>query len=160
MKKCRFICLSVILVIFVFLQAFPVAAEEGVPNLSLITMDGQPWKLSDYKGRVVLINFFATWCGPCRKEVPDLVKLQKELGEKGLSVVGLAFNSDPDAVVKFAAKYGINYPVAIYGKDEVEKYGGVTAVPTTFLVDRKGNLAGGAEGLIPRDVLERRSWSC
>ncbi len=148
-----------ILIALAFLSLFPVPqveAEEEIPNLNLMTINGQPWKLSDYKGQVVLINFFATWCGPCRKEVPDLVTLQKEFGSKGLSIIGLAFNSDPEAVVRFAAKYKINYPVAVYGKDDVKKYGGVSAVPTTFLVDRKGKLAGGAEGLVPKAVLEKK----
>ena len=156
MKKYNILVLSVILAALFWLPALPAGAEEEPPDLSLVTIDGQPWKLSDHKGRVVIINFFATWCGPCRKEVPDLVELQEKHGEKGLTIIGLAYNSDPAEVSKFAQKYKINYPVAIYGKDQVQAYGGVSAVPTTFLVDRKGKVAAGSEGLIPKAVLEEK----
>ena len=158
MKKTRFVFIVAAVVILVLFLASLAGAETDtqVPNLELITLEGQPWRLSDYKGRVVLINFFATWCGPCRKEVPDLVSLHKEHGSKGFSVVGLAVSSGAEDVAKFSSKYGINYPVAMYGKDEVEKYGAIKAVPTTFLVDREGNLAGGAEGLLDKDALEKK----
>ncbi len=156
MKKIRFVSCSVAVLILVFFQVALAETGAEVPNLDLITIEGQPWRLSDYKGRVVLINFFATWCGPCRKEVPDLVNLHNNLRSKGFSAVGLAVGSDPEGVAKFAAKYGINYPVAMYGKDEVEKYGTVSAVPTTFLVDRQGMIAGGAEGLLDKDSLEKK----
>jgi peroxiredoxin len=127
---------------------------EAAPDLRLTTVKGEELKLADYKGKVVLLNFFGSWCGPCRKEAPELVKLQRKMEAKGLQIIGLAVSSPLNDVKDFISKYKINYPVALYGEKELKSYGGVRAVPTTFFVDKKGQMAGGVEGLVPAKTLE------
>lgn len=129
---------------------------EAAPDLRLTTIKGQEFRLADYKGKVVLLNFFGSWCGPCRKEAPELVKLQTKMASQGLQIIGLAVSSPLKDVEAFMAKYKINYPVALYGEKELRSYGGVRAVPTTFFVDKKGNMAGGVEGLVPAKTLEEK----
>jgi peroxiredoxin len=134
----------------------PAAWAEPAPAMKLTTLKGEPLHLADLKGKVVLLNFFASWCAPCHKEAPDMVKLQAKLGPKGLTIIGLAVGSERAEVEKFIAKYGLNYPVALYGDKEMEAYGGVRAVPTTVFVDRRGHLAGGVEGAVPMSTLEKK----
>ncbi len=93
-----------------------------------------------YAGKVVLINFWATWCPPCRGEIPDLIKLQKVYKGK-LEVFSVSVDQNgPDKVREFSKKYGINYPVIMSDDGIVRSYGGIEAIPTTFLVDTNGNL--------------------
>jgi len=132
------------------------AWAEAAPNLELTTVKGELLKLADYKGKVVLLNFFGSWCGPCRKEAPELVKLQRKMQSEGLQIIGLAVSSPLKDVEEFIAKYEINYPVALYGEKELKSYGGVRAVPTTFFVDKNGEMAGGVEGLVPAKTLEEK----
>ena len=150
-KKIVFVAVAVVLILGC-LGAAPVRAVD-LPNLSLITIDGQPWRLSDYKGRVVAILFFATWCKHSRKEIGYLTELRKELGAKGFSVVGLAYNSDPSNVVRFAADRGLEFPVAVYGADQKKAYGSIKGVPSILLVNREGRLGGKSSGLVSKEAL-------
>jgi len=94
-----------------------------------------------------VLNFWATWCGPCRAEVPDLVELQKRYPEQ-LQVIGLVVDDDDqDAIKKFAAKYGVNYPLAIADDDVRLQYGGIPALPTSFILDAEGRVVQKHEGL-------------
>ena len=102
--------------------------------------DTQDISLSSYKGKVVLLNFWATWCPPCRKEIPALVRLQKSYGSR-LEVVGVSVYSYTSTTEKFYESYWINYPM-IYGSYELMgKYGDVGSIPTTFLIDKEGRIA-------------------
>lgn len=124
------------------------------PDWQLSGFDGKPIKLSDFKGKVVLLNFWATWCAPCRKEIPTLVALQKEHGERGVAVIGVSLDQgDPAAVQSFASRMGITYPVAI-GNENVQTSYGVEAIPTTFIVDRAGNIVAVHQGDAPRELIE------
>src|ERR1700731_2437417 len=101
-------------------------------------IDGGAVNLAAARGKVVLLNFWATWCGPCRMEVPDLVELQKKYRDR-LQVIGLVVDdADEDAVRKFAKRYSINYPVAMATDDMRIQFGGVPALPTSFIVDSQG----------------------
>ncbi len=109
---------------------------------------GKSVKLSDYKGKAVLLNFWATWCPPCKVEIPWFVELQKQYGPDGLAVVSVAMDdaSEQD-ISKFAQEMGINYPV-LHGTDEVgTAYGGVEGLPTTFYIGRDGKIVDRLEGL-------------
>ena len=120
------------------------------PEFTLASTDGKDIRLSDYKGKVVIVDFWATWCGPCRKGIPDLIELQKEFG-KDIVVIGISLDSGTKGdVVPFIQKFGINYPIT-YGTPEVtQQYGGVEAIPTSFVIDKNGIIVDKHIGLVPK----------
>lgn len=129
------------------------AQTKKAPEFSLKGVDGKTVKLSDYKNKVILIDFWATWCPPCRKGIPDLIELQKEY-KNDLVVLGISVDSDtkPD-VPGFIKNYGINYTV-VYGDQATAKlFGGVSGIPTSFLIDKKGNIVDKHVGLVPKETL-------
>jgi thiol-disulfide isomerase/thioredoxin len=111
------------------------------PDFTLESLDGKTVTLSEFKGKAVLVNFWATWCGPCKIETPWLVELQNEYGSQGLQIVGVAMDdSGKDEIARFAKDMGMNYPVLL-GKEAVgEAYGGVPALPESFFVGRDGKI--------------------
>lgn len=120
---------------------------DPAPAFKLSTLDGKPLSLADYKSKVILLNFWATWCGPCRAEVPDLVELQNKYKDQ-LQVIGLVVDDDDeDAIKKFAGKYGINYPIALATDEIRTEYGGIPALPTSFVLDQEGRVVQKHEGL-------------
>jgi thiol-disulfide isomerase/thioredoxin len=125
------------------------------PNFTLQTLDGKNLSLSDLRGKAVLVNFWATWCGPCKIETPWLVEMQNQYGSAGLQVVGVAMDdSGKDEIEKFAKDMGVNYPVLI-GKEAVgDAYGGVPALPESFFVGRDGKIVDRIIGLKGRDDIE------
>jgi len=112
--------------------------------LSLPDPSGHPQALDQWKGKVLVVNFWATWCAPCREEMPEFVKAQGELGSKGLQFVGIAVD-EPDKAERFATEMGLNYPVLIggYGAIELSRTLGnqVIALPFTIIIDRQGHVA-------------------
>ena len=131
------------------------APGAAAPDFSLEALDGKTIRLSDFRGKAVLLNFWATWCEPCRVEMPWFVELEKQYGPEGLQVVGVAMDdSGKDVVEKFAKEMGVNYPV-LMGKEAVgEEYGGVEFLPTTFYVDRNGKVVSRVFGLKSRSEIE------
>lgn len=119
------------------------------PDFNLPTSDGKMLKLSDYKGKVVILDFWATWCPPCRKGIPDLVDLKKKYGSKGLEVIGISVDRETkNEVVPFIKEYKINYPVVFYDDKVITNYGGIRAIPTSFIIDKQGKIVASYEGLI------------
>lgn len=118
------------------------AAEAKMPEFSLSSaLDGKNVTNEDFKGKVLLVNFFATWCQPCRQEIPSFIKLQDKYQEKGFSVVGLSMDqSGPAVVAKLMKKAGINYPVLMSNRKTARGFGGIIGVPTSFLVGRDGEI--------------------
>jgi len=135
----------------------PAAQSKTVaaPDFTLPTTDGKQLKLSDYKGKVVILDFWATWCPPCRKGIPDLVDLKKRFSSKGVEIIGISVDQETkDEVVPFIKEYGINYPI-VYGNMNVyQKYGGIRAIPTSFIIDKEGKIVASYEGLISKSVYE------
>src|SRR5436853_7553889 len=125
------------------------------PDFSLESLDGKNMSLSDLRGKAVLLNFWATWCGPCKIETPWLVELQNEYGSQGLQVVGIAMDdSGKDDIEKFAKDMGVNYPVLL-GKEAVGgAYGGVPALPESFFIGRNGKIVERIIGLKGRGDIE------
>ena len=131
------------------------AEKQPAPGWELKNLAGQPVKLSDFEGKVVLLNFWATWCPPCRDEIPDLVSLQQQYSPRGLVVVGIAMDGKGAAIVQpFAKKMEINYPLVIGDQKTAEAYGGIEALPTTFIIDRKGNVVAQQKGAVDRGSFE------
>jgi thiol-disulfide isomerase/thioredoxin len=125
------------------------------PDFTLDSLDGQSMRLSDLRGKAVLLNFWATWCGPCKIEMPWFVELQKEYGSQGLQIVGVAMDeAGKDDIAKFAQQMGVNYPVLL-GKEEVgDQYGGVPALPESFFIGRDGKIVDKIIGLRGKAEIE------
>jgi thiol-disulfide isomerase/thioredoxin len=120
---------------------------DPAPDFKLETIDGKPLTLAAYKGKVVLLNFWATWCGPCRAEIPDLIALQDKYGDR-LQILGLVVDDDDqDAIKSFASDSRINYPVALATNEIRLLYGGIAALPTSFVIDPVGRIVQKHEGL-------------
>ena len=125
------------------------------PGFELKDLEGKPVSLEEAKGKVVLLNFWATWCGPCRAEIPDLVDLQKRYREK-LEIIALATEEDDaDEVRRFVQGSGINYRVAMASDDVVHAYGGIAALPTSFVIDAQGRVVQKHVGLNDPSLYER-----
>ena len=124
---------------------------DPAPDFNLTGLDGKPVTLAGYKEKVILLNFWATWCGPCRAEIPDLVELQNKYRDH-LQIIGLVVDDDDrDAIKKFVAEFAINYPVALATNDLRLQYGGIPALPTSFVLNAEGRVVQKHEGL--RDPL-------
>ncbi|HLZ93224.1 MAG TPA: TlpA disulfide reductase family protein [Candidatus Acidoferrum sp.] len=124
---------------------------DAAPDFKLDRLDGKPLRLSDAHGKVVLLNFWATWCGPCRAEIPDLIALQQKYKDQ-LQIIGLTVDDDDASVVKqVVAETHINYPVAMASPEVRLQYGGIAALPTSFVLDAQGRVVQKHEGL--RDPL-------
>ena len=122
-------------------------AGKPAPDFSLKdVLQGKDYSLSQFKGKVVMINFFTFFCGPCRDEMPDLNKINNELKGKGLQTLGIALSSDPTQIRFLVKQLGLEYPVLI-GNDKVsDAYGSIAVVPTTVIIDKEGNVAQRIEG--------------
>jgi len=127
----------------------------AAPDFTLQSLDGKTVRLTDFRGKAVLLNFWATWCEPCKLEMPWFVELQKQYGPQGLEVLGVAMDdSGKETVAKFAKDMGVNYPVLL-GKESVgDEYGGLEYLPTSFYIDRDGKVVARVFGLRSRSDIE------
>ncbi len=152
----RFILLAVLLTAQTFTAVSQTPSNQSAPAFVLKDLRGRTLRLSDYKGRVLLINFWATWCAPCLVEMPDLVKLQKEYESRGLQIIGV--NCPPTtrkSVKGVARKLKINYPI-LFGTDKVsDAYYATSVLPTTIIVDRDGKIRGRILGILAPEEFDR-----
>lgn len=127
----------------------PAAERSEVSDIRLRTLDGAPWSLAEQRGKVVLLNFWATWCPPCRIETPALVDLHQKYAGSGFSVAGVTMDDEPAGVVPgFVERYGVPYPILVpQGEVHVE------ALPTSYLIDRSGRVARTYVGLVTERAL-------
>jgi peroxiredoxin len=125
------------------------------PDFSLESLDGKTMRLSDLRGKAVLLNFWATWCGPCKIEMPWFVELQNQYASQGLQIVGVAMDdASKEDISKFAKDMNVNYPILI-GKEAVgDQYGGVPALPESFLIGRDGKIVDKIIGLRGKAEIE------
>jgi cytochrome c biogenesis protein CcmG/thiol:disulfide interchange protein DsbE len=136
------------------------AADAGssimkAPNFSLPDLEGETVKFSDFKGKVVLVDFWATWCGPCKLEVPHLVDLYANYNDQGFEIIGIALdNGGADVVAPFVRDNGVNYPIVIGNREVAMAFGGLTAIPTAFLIDKSGNIVKKYVGYQEKAVFE------
>jgi thiol-disulfide isomerase/thioredoxin len=127
---------------------------DPAPDFQLKSIDGKPLNLADLRGKAVFLNFWATWCGPCRLEIPDLVDLQKRYSDR-LQIIGLDVDDDDVAEIqKYVDENGINYPVVITPADLRTQYGGIPALPTSFVLDTQGRVVQKHVGLFNPQLYE------
>jgi thiol-disulfide isomerase/thioredoxin len=134
-----------------------VQAVTPMPTFDLVSVrDGKTISSNSFKGKVLLLTFFATWCRPCVEEVPTLVRLQTDMADAGFSVVGMSVDQQGPAVVaKFVEKRAINYPVLVAKAGTGEDFGGIYGIPVAFLVNKTGNVVKKYTGYVDHQVLEK-----
>jgi thiol-disulfide isomerase/thioredoxin len=129
-------------------------SHPQAPEFSLTDINGKPLKLSDFQGKVILLDFWATWCGPCRIEIPGFIQLQNRYADQGFTMIGISMDDSPEPVVDFYKQLQMNYPVAV-GNDRLgELYGGMPGLPTTFVIGRDGRIYAKHVGAYDLSVFE------
>jgi thiol-disulfide isomerase/thioredoxin len=131
-------------------------AGSPAPELALKDIRGRTLRLSDYRGKVVLLNFWATWCAPCRAEMPDLVKWQREHKSRGLQVIGVTYPPQELAEVRqFIRSIKVNYPVAMGREETKALFDKGETLPVTVVIDRKGTVRGVIQGILYPEEFEQ-----
>lgn len=145
---------SLIVGLFLISSAL-VLAQTKAPALSLKDIKGQTFRLSDHKGKVVLINFWATWCPPCRAEIPELIKMQKKYRSQGLQIVGITYPPEKlGRVRQFRRRLRMNYPVMLGSKSTKVLFSSSETLPLTIVIDRTGNVVEIIEGILLPEEFE------
>lgn len=148
---------SVLALLLLFLPAVAKAQNATPPQLTLESIRGRAIRLSDYRGKVVLINFWATWCPPCRAEIPDLVKLQHDYGRRGLQVVGITYPPEKlTEVRRFVRRAKMNYPVALGTKRTKLLFTSSETLPMTIVVGKDGRVREIIEGILLPEEFEQK----
>ncbi|HXZ31970.1 MAG TPA: TlpA disulfide reductase family protein [Terriglobales bacterium] len=131
------------------------APGDLAPDFSLPELSGELLQLSTYREKVVLLDFWATWCDPCREEVPLFANLQNKYGQQGLQIIGISMDDSPDPVRDFYHRFKMNYPVVLGNPQIAERYGGVLGLPIAFLIARDGRIYTKHIGATDISVVER-----
>jgi len=139
--------------------AAPVVERKMAPDFKLQDADGRTVRLSDYRGKVLLVNFWATWCPPCRVGVPWFVELEQKYKDQGFAVLGVSMDDGWQVVKPFLTQYKVNYRVLLGDEETAALYGGLESLPTTYLIDREGRVAGVLEGLAGKKEFDDRVQS-
>jgi peroxiredoxin len=133
----------------------PVKERKEAPDFTLKDIDGRAVRLSDYRGKVVLLNFWATWCGPCKIEIPWFIEFEQKLKDRGFAVLGVSMDEEGWEVVKpFLSDLRVNYRTLMGNDSIAQLYGGVDSLPTSFLIDREGRIGSIHVGLVSKSDYE------
>jgi len=139
-----------------FAVNFLSADGKKAPNFSLKTVDeGKTVQLSDFKGKVVVVNFWGTRCPPCRAEIPDFVEIYNKYKDRGFEIIGIEVQSSPPAIKEMISKYKITYYIVKGDRKVASQYGGIRFIPTTFFIDRKGYIVKKHVGLLKKNAFEK-----
>lgn len=141
------------------LQNAPQVANDqsiAAPGWQLKDVNDNTIRFADFKGKVIILDFWATWCAPCRMEIPGFIALQKKYAQQGLVVVGASVDEGGASMVKqFMEKLGMNYPVVLADEKMQDQFGGIEVVPTTFIIDRQGHIVKKYFGLTDQSEFEQ-----
>ena len=132
----------------------PPPAKESAANFTLALLDGKNFQFSDHKGKPVLINFFASWCLPCREEMPLLVKTAHEYGPKGVVFLGIAIDDTEEKMKEFMVRYNVDFPVGLDKTTEIQKSYGLYGIPTTYFIDKQGVINYFHSGAVTEELLQ------
>lgn len=151
------VCLAAILMLCSCSPSQQPTDADGLLDISVTDMNNEQVRPADYKGRVIMYNLWASWCQPCRNEIPDFIELQEQFGNDGLVILGVSLDKDSlDTVRRFADRHKMNYPV-FYAGDQgetiIKKIGNFRGIPTTLVIDREGQIVGRIVGAAPK-----REW--
>jgi peroxiredoxin len=138
-------------------QAGPHSPPIGrpAPEFTVQSLDGHAVSLADYRGKVVLVNFWATWCGNCKVEMPWLAQLREQYAGQGFEVLGiLTHNASPDKIASITGKYGVRYPILMCNHKTAQAYGGIPDLPESFFIDREGRLVAAMSGADSKAEIE------
>uniref|UniRef100_A0A7C5Z7D7 TlpA family protein disulfide reductase n=1 Tax=Caldicellulosiruptor owensensis TaxID=55205 RepID=A0A7C5Z7D7_9FIRM len=156
-KSVIFILISAILigllVYQIMLRSKEKAATDGIFNFKLVSVDGKEYSLSDFRGKKVLLNFFATWCPPCRAEIPDFERFYKE--NRDVILIGINIQEDKATVEEFLNSMGVTYPVLLDRDGKVSAQFGIEGIPTTFLIDENGKIVAKNVGMMTYEQLKK-----
>jgi peroxiredoxin len=131
-------------------------AKPANLNLTFKDIQGKPFALSDYKGKVILLDFWATWCPPCRKEIPGYIELYNTYRSRGLVVIGVSMDESPSDVKKFVKQIKMNYPIALgAGREDLVPSFGELPLPTSFVISRDGRICAKHDGITSKEQIER-----
>jgi peroxiredoxin len=125
--------------------------REALPDFTYRQANGEQWRLKEHRGQVILLNFWATWCPPCREETPGLVQIQHEFGNRGFTVAGVAMDENPETVPGFVERFQITYPILLPPPSEALA-NSVESLPTSLLIDKRGRVARAYVGAISPSV--------
>ncbi len=157
MKMLRSALFSVFFIAAAALARAEAVAPQPAPVWKLKDVEGKVISSETFKGKVVVVDFWATWCPPCRAEIPGYIELQKKYGKDGLVIIGVSLDQKGPAVVKpFMEKFGINYQIVMGDDDISAAFGGMDAIPTTFIIDRAGIIRDRKVGAEPTEEYEKR----
>jgi thiol-disulfide isomerase/thioredoxin len=132
-----------------------VAFARPAPSFTVKTLEGKPLKSSDLRQKPMIVDFWATWCGPCRASLPHLSAMQTRYEKQGLTVIGLSVDeSGPQGVKKFASQLGVKFTMAMANDDVLDAYGPIRSIPTTFFINRKGEIVRRVVGYIDGETME------
>jgi peroxiredoxin len=131
-----------------------IGSGDVAPDFALTNVDGKMLRLADYRGQLVLLNFWASWCGPCVEEMPRLAAWQRDYGAAGLQVIGVSMDDEAAPVRRFLARHPVDYPIVLGDAQLGERYGGILGLPQSFLIDRRGRIVGRYKGKTALSQLE------
>jgi thiol-disulfide isomerase/thioredoxin len=154
MRKQRYLNFALVLMMLALSQSYAQKPQQA-PNIKLKAQDGKIVELAKLRGKVVAINFWATWCGPCRKEIPGMMEVYSQYKAKWFEILGVALDEDGWDVVKpYIEKSKMTYPVVVGDGNLAQAYGGIDAIPATFFVDKKGNVVKKHVGYMSKEDFE------